>query len=73
MRAEIVIRSLKPDGEVFEFSDYVYNTFDMTADQFKTFVKNNAESFAAESCEYGGQDELDFVGVEEINFDEDEL
>lgn len=73
MRAEIVIRSLKPDGEVFEFSDYIYNTFNHTVDQFEKFVENNAEEYARESCEYVGPDELDYVGIVEINFDEDEL
>ena len=74
MRACLNIRSIKHDGEVFDFTEYVYNVFDKTEDQFKQFVENNADQFALDACYgVGGEDELDFVAVTGIDFDEDEL
>lgn len=73
MRACLNIRSLKQDGEVFDFTKYVYNDFNKTEDQFKQFIENNADQLALDACYgAGGEDELDFVAVTSIDYDVEE-
>jgi hypothetical protein len=73
MRACLNIRSLKQDGEVFDFTEYIYNDFNKTEDQFKQFVENNADQFALDACyDVGSEDELDFVTVTSIEYDAEE-
>lgn len=72
MRAEIDIKALKPDGEIVEFAKYIPNDFNMTENQFETFIKNNASAFAQDACD-DNFESLDLVGITDISFDVEEL
>lgn len=73
MKADITYRAVNSNGEVGDYGATMYNFMDLTPDQFRTFVENNAQAFAEECCYYNESDEFDFVAVTRIDFDEDEL
>lgn len=72
MKADITYRAVNSNGEVNDYGAVMYNFMDLTSDQFRTFVENNAQAFAEECCYYDESDEFDFVAVTRIDFDAEE-
>lgn len=70
MYAELTIKALTADGEITEFSANVYNIYDKTEDQFKTFINNTKNDFAEEACN-DSPDFLDFIAVTSVEFKEE--
>ena len=70
LRAEIYIAAIKPEGEFFEFSQYIYNTEHKTEEDFRTSIKNDSLQIAQDACYGDGYDEVDFVAIKDIIFEE---
>ena len=70
LRAEIHIAAIKPDGEFFEFSEYICNKENLPEEDFKTYIKNDSVLLAQDACYGDGYDEVDFVAIKDIFFEE---
>lgn len=70
MYAELTIKALTADGETTDFSVDVYNIYDKTEDQFKTFINNTKNDFAEEACN-DSSELLDFIAVTDVEFREE--
>ena len=71
LKAEIVIRALDKDGQVFDFSHYTYSNIEgqtVPDKDFEDYIREYANRIALFACSESW-DECDFIAVVGINFE----
>lgn len=69
-RAVLNIKSLNKDGEVFDFSEYVYKPSHIIRSEFEKMIKDNVNQIADEACFNEGVDSVDLISVTSLEFEE---